>query len=390
MRILILQHGDYGDAFHRFGTGGPETFRDQRHSVSFVASLAPKHRVTTVAVCNRHHDEELAPGLRSIGVSVDLAWDHRRLWRLLDRLAPEVFICRTPNRVALAWAARNRVPTLPAFADVFTDEGLWNRLNNWRLGRVIRRCIKPCVANHSLSASESLRRIGLSLDQILPWEWQRIKPVGEAKDAPRLDRPFKLFFAGQLTEGKGVGDCIEALSIANAGNFKVQLTLAGHGDLDKWKSFARERGVEAFVRFLGMIPAERVLVEMRDSDAVVVPSRHDYAEGLPNTIYEALASRSPLIASDHPAFVERLRPGVDSLRFKAGHPKGLAEQIEHLIHEPGLYARLSQESASALSRLYVGIEWSELMARFIEDPRCAEDWVKGHTLAARLNLVGNR
>ena len=389
MRILILQHGDYGDAYRRFQTGGPETYRDQRHSVNFVASLAPKHEVITVAVCDRHHDEELAPGLRSIGISNDVVWDHRQLWPLLDPLAPEAFICRTPNRVALAWAAKNRVCTLPAFADTFTNKSWRNRLNNWRLGRVVRRCVKPCVANHSLAASQSLRLIGLSLDQIVPWEFQRVKPMGEAKDAPRLDRPFELFFAGKLVEAKGVGDCIEAVSIANAANVKAQLTLAGHGDFDKWSSFARQRGVEQFVHFLGMIPAEQVLAEMRKCDAVVVPSRHDYPEGLPNTIFEALASRSPLIASDHPAFVNRLQPGVDSLRFKAGHPQELAEQVGRLIHEPGLYARLSQGSASALARLYIGIEWSDLMARFVEDPQCAEDWVKDHTLTARLNLACN-
>jgi glycosyltransferase involved in cell wall biosynthesis len=390
MRVVFLQYGDYGDAYRRFQTGGPETYRDQRHTVNFVAALAPEHEVATIAVCERHHDEELAPGLRSIGLSSDLFWDHRRLWPLLDRLDPEAIVCRTPNRVALAWAAKNRVTTLPTFADMFSDKGLRNRLNNWRLGRVLRRCIKPCVANHSLSASQSLRRVGLSPEEIVPWEFQRIEPMGEAKDYPRLGRPFRLFFAGALSEAKGVGDCIEAVAIANSANAKVELTLAGAGDLDKWSAFARRFGVEASVHLLGVIAAERALTEMRDNDAVVVPSRHDYAEGLPNTIFEALASRSPLIASDHPAFVERLRPSVDSLRFKAGHPQGLAEQVERLIHEPGLYARLSRESAAALARLYIGIEWSDLVTRFIEDPRCTGDWVEGCTLAARLNPSRNR
>jgi glycosyltransferase involved in cell wall biosynthesis len=298
MRIVILQHGDYGEAFRRFQAGGPETYRDQRHSVTFFASLAPKHEVTVVAVCDRHHDEELAPGLRSMGVPFDLVWNHSQLWPLLDRLAPEAFICGTPNRVALGWAAKHRVPTLPAFADIFTGKGLRNRLNNWRLGRVIRRCVTPCVANHSLSASQSLRHIGLSPDQIVPWDWQPMKPIGEAKDAPPLDRPFQLFFAGVLTESKGLGDCIEAVAIANAADVKVQLTVAGDGDIDRWRAFAGRRGVEASVRLLGIIPAERVLTGMRESDAVLVPSRHDYPEGLPNTIFEAFASRSPLIASD--------------------------------------------------------------------------------------------
>ena len=157
MRVVFLQYGDYGDAYGRLQTGGPETFRDQRHSVNYVASLAPKHDVTTIAVSNRQHDEQLAPGLRSIGLSYDLFWDQRRLWPLLDRLDPEAIVCRHPNRVALAWAAKNRVPTLPIFADMFSDKGLRNRLNNWRLGESF------AVASNHASQTTASRRHSLSV-----------------------------------------------------------------------------------------------------------------------------------------------------------------------------------------------------------------------------------
>jgi glycosyltransferase involved in cell wall biosynthesis len=388
MRILILQYGDYGEAYRRFQSGGAETYRDQRHSVNFVASLTPRHEVATVAVCDRGHDEELAPGLRSIGVPVELAWQSGWIRSLFDRFNPEAFICRTPNRVALAWAAKKRVPTLAVFADIISNQGLRSRLDNWRLGRVLRRCFKPCVANHSLSASWSLTLIGVRPDQIVPYEWQQLAPSGHAKDAPPSGRPFRLFFAGMLIESKGVGDCIEAVAIARAARAEVELTLAGSGEVDGWTAFAERHGVGAHVHVLGLIPAERVRQEMRQSDAVLVPSRYTYAEGLPNTIFEALASRSPLIASDHPAFVDRLRPEVDSLRFKAGDPKALARQVERLVREPDLYARLSRESASALSRLTVGIEWTDLISRFIDDPLSSRDWVKRYSLAALANRPG--
>src|SRR3546814_4454683 len=42
----------------------------------------------------------------------------------------------------------------------------------------------------------------------------------------------------------------------------------------------------------GVRPNREVFAMMRDADIVVVPSRHDYPEGMPLTIYEALASRS--------------------------------------------------------------------------------------------------
>lgn len=382
MHIAILQFGDYGEAYRRLRAGGPETYRDQRHSVEFVASLAPDRDVTTVAICDRPHDEGLAPGLRSIGVQPDKAWDRGWLWAELERLHLDVFICRTPNRAALEWAAKRHIPTLPVFADIFIGGGVRNRLNDWRLGRVLRRCVRPCVANHSLSASQSLLRLGLSSDEIVPWEFKRLRTLGDAKPHPSPGRPFRLFYAGVLSEPKGVGDCIEAVAIARATGEQVDLSLAGHGDPARWIDLARQLGVGESVHFLGLIPSERVLAEMREHDAVVVPSRHDYAEGLPNTIFEALSSCSPLVASDHPAFVNRLRAGEDALRFQAGRPQSLAEQIGRLIHQPELYCRLSRNSASTLEGLYVGIEWTRLIAHFLDKPLGPYEWVQGHTLSA--------
>lgn len=382
MRTVFFQYGDFGDAYRRLQAGGAETYRDQRHTVDFVASLASGHEVTTVAICDREHDEELGPGLRSVGISSEAGWDRGQMRPLLDRLAPEALICRTPIPAVLGWAADRRVPTLPSFADIFTNVNLRERLRNWRLARAIRRCVWPCVANHSLSASRSLARLGLRPEEIVPWDHCRILPARETKTAPPPFRPFRLFFAGELSETKGVGDCIEAVAIAHQAGAAVELVLAGKGDAGKWSELARRRGIEDLVRLLGVIPAEQVMAEMRESDAVVVSSRHDHQEGLPNTIFEALASRSPLIASDHPAFVERLRPEVDSLRYRAADPRDLACQVQRLIREPDLYERLSDASPEALADLYVGVEWTEMVALFLADPLNAGGWVRPLSLAA--------
>jgi len=47
--ILFYQTGDFADAYRRLEEGGPETFRDQRASVEFVASLRSHYTVTTIA-----------------------------------------------------------------------------------------------------------------------------------------------------------------------------------------------------------------------------------------------------------------------------------------------------------------------------------------------------
>ncbi len=76
-RILVIQYGDYAEAYDRFASGGEETYRDQRASVRLFADLAPTDEVTTVAINVPKHDRLLAPNLRSIGLTV--AADNRRL-----------------------------------------------------------------------------------------------------------------------------------------------------------------------------------------------------------------------------------------------------------------------------------------------------------------------
>lgn len=382
MKLVVLQYGDYAEAYRRFREGGDETYRDQRHSVGLVAGLAGEYDVTTVAACGRPHRETLAPGLRSIGVSQDF-FLRGPLGKLLWELSPERVILRTPNVRALRWLALSRVPVLPELADVFEVGSLRDRLRRLELGAHLAVTRWPCVTNHSLSASESVRNLGVPEHRIVPRENEPLQPIGDAKDAPAGEGPFRLFYAGAISEEKGVGDVIEAVArLRDLAPRPVHLSVAGRGDVDRLEARARDLGVGDRVDFVGTIPAAEVLQRMRSHDAVVVPSRHVYAEGLPNVLFEALASRSPLIASDHPSFRDRLADGRDSLRFRGSDPEDLARQVGRLLADPTLYRRLSEASADALAGLYVGTRWTELIQLYLDDPLDQTGWVAPRSLAA--------
>ena len=158
------------------------------------------------------------------------------------------------------------------------------------------------------------------------------------------------------------------------------LNLPGPVSVELWRARATEAGVSDRVQFLGRIANIEVRQKMKESDIVVVPSRHDYAEGLPNTLYEALASRTPTVISDHPAFASRLMNGENCLIFHAADPSSLAGQISNLLQEPTLYARLSARSASAHESLYVGMEWKDLVSAFLNDPKNWTGWVDANSL----------
>ena len=160
------------------------------------------------------------------------------------------------------------------------------------------------------------------------------------------------------------------------------MRFAGNGDLDSWRRRAQALGIADQVDFLGMIPNGEVRREMHAADFVIVPSHHSYAEGLPNTIYEALASRSVLIISDHPAFAGRLRPQEDTLVFPAENPRALADCLAEATRSKDLYHRISQNSENAHDSLYMGMEWTALVSAFLRDPGNASGWAAQNSLAS--------
>ena len=386
MNIVFFQHGDYGKAYRHLKNGGQETFRDQRFAVDFVASLATDHRMSTVAICDRPHNEELAPNLQSIGLTRSKAGEPATVHRLLTGLAPSVIVLQTPHIAVLEWARKRRVPTLPVFADFMSrPHGPRSWLTTIRLRRVLRDDIFPGISNHSLNASLSLvENLHLPAHRVVPWDNVLLTVDPALKSAPVEARQITAFYAGTLSDEKGVGDCLEAAHLLKTRNIQLAFRFAGAGDTTAWLSRAQTLGIADQVTFLGIIANTAVREEMRSSDMVIVPSRHSYAEGLPNTLVEGLASRTPVICSDHPAFASRLRNDVDVLMFKGASAPALADAVQRLALDADLYARLSANSTTAYKGLFFGTKWADLISLFVNDPQNRTGWVREHSLETLL------
>lgn len=378
--ILFVQNGDFRDAYERFANGGTETYRDQKKSVDFVAALAPQACVTTVAFCPEAYRVELAPNLWAVGLRKD-GLRAADIAGLLNQAQPSHVILRTPHPGFLREIQKRKIWLLPVFADIFMRKGVRTALQNSAIRRALQRARSPCVSNHSLNASRSLVSIlGFPPETIVPWDWSKVPLAGAGKAGVNDPANPTAFFAGAMTEDKGVRDCLEAIAELRKEGHNLSMSFAGPGEIDHWKTVADTLDVSDQVRFLGIISNADVRCEMHRSDFVIVPSRHRYAEGLPNTIYEGLASRSALIISDHPAFVGRLTPGDECLMYPASDPKALARCLKQATDDTELYQRLSENSVRAHDRLYVGLEWSVLVETFLEDPENGSGWVERNSL----------
>lgn len=379
-RILFVQHGDYRKAYISFMNGGQETYRDQKRSVNYVAALALNDKVTTVTFGDEEHCTELIPNLWSIGLRAETI-RKADIARVLNETKPTHIIMRTPHIGFLREARRRKLWVLPCFADIFVRGGPRKTIRNHLLCRELLRSKAPCYSNHSLNASRSMIKVlGLPPDKVLPWDWSKI-PVDSQYKSNLIDSVHpSAFFAGMLTEEKGVGDCLRAIAELKKVGRLLLMDFAGSGDLDFWREYSGSLGILDQVQFLGMISNEKVRKEMRRHDFILVPSRHSYAEGLPNTIYEALASRSVLVISDHPAFAGRLTPDEEVLSFSGGNYKSLSDCLSKGIKDTSLYKNISINSLEALQNLYIGMEWTELVDAFLLDPENCHGWVEKNCL----------
>jgi glycosyltransferase involved in cell wall biosynthesis len=386
MRLTIVQYaGDYRETWERLEGGGKATYQAQRYSIAFVAGLAAKLEQVAVisAVTEIAYDVVLPNGVRAIGAGLKPGFRPRSMVRVLENTSPDMLVLVTPLVPLLRWAHRNRVRTITTLADSFQAKKFRQAIRNRRLARALNRPHVEWVGNHGIAACLSLISIGVRPDKVIPWDWPASHTPSEYL-ARAIDRAelLRLVYVGSVTEEKGVGDLLRALQRLKLEGLKPELTIIGRDVDDRMQSLAEQLGLMPQVRFAGVIPNEDVPHVMRDAHIVIIPSRHEYPEGLPLTIYEALSARTPIIASDHPMFRGALTDGVSALIFPASDSGALAKAIHQLATDPALYAALSRNSETAWEALQLPVTWGTLVENWLSNTLADRVWIERHAIAS--------
>jgi glycosyltransferase involved in cell wall biosynthesis len=163
-----------------------------------------------------------------------------------------------------------------------------------------------------------------------------------------------LFSAGRFVRKKGFEYLIDAVGRLAPRWPALKLVIGGGGDLDaELRARARERGIAARVSFPGVLPQDAVAAGLAAADIAVVPSVRDDAgnvDGLPNTVMEALASATPLVATrvgGIPSVIEHERTGWLVAERDAA---ALEAAIEHLLSHPEARAGLGSAARADVLR----------------------------------------
>jgi glycosyltransferase involved in cell wall biosynthesis len=372
--------GDYREAFERLSNGGKETYYAQRYSVNLVGSLAKRLEQVAVvcAISEGTYDSVLANGVRAVGSGLKQGFHPSELIPAIEMTRPTRLSLTSPLVPVLKWAHKNQVRTLAPLADSFQGTGLRNAIRRRILAYHLNRPIVDWVGNHGIAACLSLMDIGVLPKKIIPWDWPPSHRPSDYEPRARRSSMPKLFYVGSLSLAKGVGDLLRAMTLLRGREPNLRLVVAGRDENKSIAALARSLEIDDIVDFLGPIANEDVPRKMREADVVVIPSRHEYPEGLPLTIYEALAARTPIVASDHPMFREALVDGKSAVMFPAGDVAKLAEVVSRLLHDDRLYESLSLQSADAWARIQLQVTMGDLLEAWLSDAPAQLQLIRDH------------
>ena len=317
----------------------------------------------------------------------------QRFAEVLDRVKPDIVHVGHLNHLSTSLIREAALREIPI---VFTLHDYWlmcprgqfmqmfpeNPSDLWAAcdGQDDRKCADRCYARYFSGAPDNLNR---DLDHWTDWVARRMRHVREMAElvdafvAParylhdrfrdefglperklvyldygfareRLagrrrvpDEPFTFGYIGTHTPAKGIHDLIRAFG-----------SLRGHARLRVW---GRPRGqdTDALQRIAAQLPSDAAcriewLPEYRNQeivcdvfdrcDAIVVPSV--WVENSPLVIHEAQQARVPVVTANIGGMAEYVEHEVNGLLFEHRSVEALAEQMQRLVDNPALAARL--------------------------------------------------
>jgi len=215
---------------------------------------------------------------------------------------------------------------------------------------------------------------------------ERFRPDPGGRAACRRALGFEpddvvLFTAGRFARKKGFEYVIDAVGRLAPRWPGVRLVIAGGGDLDsELRSRVRDRGIGRHVQFVGVLAQPDVARHLAAADIAVMPSIRDEAgnvDGLPNTVMEALASGTPLVATTAGGIPSVVTNDRNGLLVPEKDVPALEAAIERLMANPAARAALG---AAARADAVASRTWdrvAERMEQVYDRAACRREMHRG-------------
>jgi glycosyltransferase involved in cell wall biosynthesis len=197
-----------------------------------------------------------------------------------------------------------------------------------------------------VSPSEFLRstyiEAGIDPDRIV-FSRQGRYPVQDLEQKTELSfgtRPLQIGYIGSILPHKGIHVLVDAVrSLPDA---PLQLRIFGdHHNSEGYTSYLVKRiAGDRRIKLEGVFARPDLGKVLNKLDVLVVPSL--WYENSPNSILEAFAYKTPVIATDLGGMTELIEHGINGFLFPLRDPGELAKQLSRIIAEPALLKDLQK------------------------------------------------
>lgn len=186
-------------------------------------------------------------------------------------------------------------------------------------------------------------------------EWYDARPehvvyagVDTERFRPRIGgRPRRCLFVGRLDHGKGLFRLLDAVATLP----RASLRIVGEGILrDELEARVAELGMADRVTFAGRVPHEQMPTEYDRAGVLVHPSDH---EGFPVVVLEAMATGTPVVASDIDAIREQVTDRETGLLVDGQSVEAIREAVKDLLIHP----RWRWDMAAAVRETALAYDW---------------------------------
>lgn len=375
--------GDFYEALSRFGEGLSQFYQTHDEIAKLVCELSEQRIHTTIfsLVTRTRKERNYGDWVKIIDLGEKSYTGSESLIRSVREDPADAIIAHYPIPQLLRACLDTKARIFPILASTDNRIGLRAWVRRKKYVRLLNHPRFELVANHCMPATRQLAAFGVKKEKLVAWDIAHpFNPKTRSAKLLRERGPLHIFYAGSINEAKGVGDLIRALPVALGACADARCVLAGAGSVDSMQALARSLGVEDKVVFAGMLPNAEVRERMADADVVVIPSRAEFPEGFPLTMFEAIASRTPVLCSDHPVFRDLFVDGRDVAVFKEGDSASLARALVRLLSDGELYHHLSLNAEATWKLLDGPANWHTLVKTWIFEGADAP-WIQRHVLS---------
>ena len=382
--------GDFTDVLRRYEMGMQQIYQTHNEVARLIHDLlAIKYRVNIYSfVTPKSEEERPIDGVRIISLG---ARDYSARLLLAPAVAKdnaEAIVAHFPSVELLRAVAATRSRAFAVLANSYNQSGLRSMLVKRKVVRLLNNSQFELVSNHCLPATEHLARIGVKREKLIAWDVaHEFAPTSSNPKKFIARSQFEAVYVGSITEGKGVAELIRAVAILRENGVEVRCSLAGLGDIELMRALGAKLKISDLLMFLGLIGNNDVFNRMAAADLIVVPSRTGYPEGFPLTMFEAIASRTPIVCSNHPMFRPVLIDGRNASVFPAGDHRALAAAMLKTLTNAALYEALSDNALSTWQALKGPADWRTMIFKWVVEGRYSP-WLREHMLTSIKKTAG--